>query len=217
MQKKDRATHCEGKIARARNNRIGLPVRAQGAYSHTKNKRLTTLLQRVQQIPTPVMRKVPIHRFSGAVENNSRHRKYCRIKTRRENMRKYMVTVLIVTMVCTLFAAQPVMAGSTWLKTRIMLHATDNDPLASGKAVYREKDLGFRRKLNVEVEDVLSASSVNVFVDGELVGSINLFAGAGELELDTKNSDEVPIILTGSSIKVRNASNNKVILKGRNH
>ncbi len=132
-------------------------------------------------------------------------------------MRKYKgFASLLLVLIAIVFAVTPVLAGSTWVKTRISLKATDNEPLASGKAIFRDRDLGLRRKLNVEVQDVISATSVNVIVDGETVGSITLVAGTGELELDTNDGDTVPFVFAGTLVKIKNVSNGDVLLKGRN-
>ncbi|MDZ4858129.1 MAG: hypothetical protein SGI88_04040 [Candidatus Hydrogenedentes bacterium] len=115
------------------------------------------------------------------------------------------------------FTVAPALAGSTWVKTRIGLKATDNELLASGKVVYREKDLGFRRKFSLEVEDVLSTPDVEVFVDNVSFGVIPLVAGGGEMELDTRDGDSVPLIIVGSKIQIRSEPDDEVLLKGRNN
>ena len=128
-----------------------------------------------------------------------------------------VATRAIVALSVLLLISVSAMAGGTWVKTRIGLNNKASDPLADGKAVYREKDLGLRRTLRVEVEDVSSATSVDVFVDDVNVGTINLLLGAGELEIDTNDGDTVPVVVFGSIVKVRDSSDNHVILRGRNH
>ena len=81
----------------------------------------------------------------------------------------------------------------------------------------REKDFGLRRTLKVEVEDVSSATSADVFVDDVNVGTINFLLGAGELEIDTKDGDTVPVLVFGSVVKVRAESDNHMIMRGKNH
>jgi len=126
-------------------------------------------------------------------------------------------TKAIVALTALLLIGGSAFAGGTWVKTRIGLRAKASDPLASGKAVYREKDFGLRRTLKVEVEDVSSATSADVFVDDVNVGTINFLLGAGELEIDTKDGDTVPVLVFGSVVKVRAESDNHMIMRGKNH
>lgn len=115
-------------------------------------------------------------------------------------------------------AVLPAIAGGTWVKTRIGLHTKDSgDPLASGKAIYREKDFGLRRTLRVEMNNISSSTNVNVYVGTDLVGNVSLVLGAGTLFIDTAENDDVPVIGFGSVVKVKDSSDAHVILRGKNH
>lgn len=55
------------------------------------------------------------------------------------------MTKAIVALTALLLIGGSAFAGGTWVKTRIGLRAKASDPLASGKAVYREKDFSYVR------------------------------------------------------------------------
>ncbi len=129
-------------------------------------------------------------------------------------MSKRLVGLFVVLMVVAL-AAPPVLAGATWVKTRVGLKATALDPLASGKAVFREAVVGSRNKVEVEVEDVFSTTNVDVFVDAVNIGTIALVGGKGQIELDTENGDTVPAVQVGMFIKIKDTVTGDLLLKRR--
>jgi hypothetical protein len=81
---------------------------------------------------------------------------------------------------------------------------------ASGKADYRER--GNRRRLNVEAEDLpnTTPSPQAVFVNGAPVGNMFLEACpapatqllCGELELNTQDGEQVPVIARGQIVSI---------------
>jgi hypothetical protein len=83
---------------------------------------------------------------------------------------------------------------------------------ASGKADYRER--GSRRRLNVEAEDLSNTtpSHQTVFVNGSPVGTMTLAACpvpaqqllCGELELNTQDGQQVPVITRGQIVSIGN-------------
>ena len=80
----------------------------------------------------------------------------------------------------------------------------------SGKADFRAIESQGRTRLNVEVEDVnLVGSKVDVFVDGEKIGSITISAApirGGELELNSQDGQLVPAVKSGAIVVVRNGA-----------
>lgn len=80
----------------------------------------------------------------------------------------------------------------------------------SGKADFRAIESQGRTRLNVEVEDVnLVGSKVDVFVDGEKIGSITISAApirGGELELNSQDGQLVPAVKSGALVVVRNGA-----------
>ena len=81
---------------------------------------------------------------------------------------------------------------------------------ASGKADYRER--GNNRRLNVEAEDLpnTTPSPQTVFVNGAPAGNMALAACpvpatqllCGELELNTKDGQQVPVIIRGQIVSI---------------
>lgn len=80
----------------------------------------------------------------------------------------------------------------------------------SGQADFRAIESQGRTRLNVEVEDVnLVGSKVDVFVDGEKIGSITISAApirGGELELNSQDGQLVPAVKSGALVVVRNGA-----------
>lgn len=99
-------------------------------------------------------------------------------------------------------AAPVAMAGGT--VTIIQLHGSSAFPAANGKAKYK-KD-GTNREFQVEVEDInrLRGQRVNVFVNGNKIGSplVNRF-GEARLNRDTQLGQSVPNIVSGSRVTVK--------------
>lgn len=83
----------------------------------------------------------------------------------------------------------------------IPLFGTENDPHASGRADYEVRP--DRRRLSIEVEDVSGATTVRFIVDGVLVGTLPIELGFADLNLDTRDGDEVPEVTESSLIEVR--------------
>ena len=91
-------------------------------------------------------------------------------------------------------------------------HAVAKTPDAEkGKAKYDERANG-RKKLNVEVEHIVSATNIEVFVDGASVGTAALTLGTVEIELDTKTGDTVPTMTEASVVEVFNADTDTMTL-----
>ena len=80
----------------------------------------------------------------------------------------------------------------------------------SGQADFRAIESQGRTRLNVEVEDVnLVGSKVDVFVDGEKIGSITISAApirGGDLELNSQDGQLVPAVKSGAIVVVRNGA-----------
>jgi hypothetical protein len=78
----------------------------------------------------------------------------------------------------------------------------------TGQAVYDMTP--DRATLTVAVQNVFRADAVDVFVNGDFIGTIALSGsgefGSGELDLDTANGDDVPTLQEGDEIEVFDAA-----------
>lgn len=92
------------------------------------------------------------------------------------------------------------------------LTATAADPLASGTARWESRP--DRITFTCEVEDVTTSGSHEVRVNGVVVGFVNVVAGLGDLNMDSRNGDSVPTMNAGDRVQVRNPSG-RTILRGR--
>jgi len=92
------------------------------------------------------------------------------------------------------------------------LAATVADPLASGTA--RWESLTDRVTFTCEVEDVTTSGNHEVRVNGVVVGFVNVVAGFGDLNMDSRDGDSIPTMNVGDRVQVRNPSG-RVILRGR--
>lgn len=95
------------------------------------------------------------------------------------------------------------------------LVATDADPLASGRADWDEFDDG-RIKFSVEVEDVSmdgTARAVVVRPGSGIIfkGTFTITLGLGDLNMDTDNGDNPPILQAGDRIVVVNANKERIL------
>src|SRR5262249_7262063 len=70
-----------------------------------------------------------------------------------------------------------------------------------------------RTTLSVGVTHVKSAAALDVFVNGDFIGTILLDrVGNGELDLDTDNGDIVPTLPVGDEIEVFDAADDTTLL-----
>lgn len=92
------------------------------------------------------------------------------------------------------------------------LNATAADPLASGTARWESRP--DRVTFTCEVEDVTTLGSHKVRVNGVTIGSVNVVAGLGDLDMDSRNGDTIPTMNIGDRFQVFNPSG-RVILRGR--
>jgi hypothetical protein len=120
-------------------------------------------------------------------------------------------------LVATLFALLMVfsIAPAAWANDadiRIPLKGSAAFPNASGHAKYRDR--GGEREFQVEVEDVksLAGTTLSVFVDGVKVGTtkVNSF-GVARFNRNTDRGQSVPVIRTGSTVKVRTSGGTLVV------
>lgn len=92
------------------------------------------------------------------------------------------------------------------------LAATTVDPLASGTARWESRP--DRITFTCEVEDVTTSGSHEVRVNGVTVGCVNVAAGLGDLDIDSRNGDSIPTMNVGDRVQVLNQSG-RVTLRGR--
>ncbi len=105
--------------------------------------------------------------------------------------------------------------AAVWLRAN--LRATDADPLASGHSDFESLTNPTRRKFSTEVEDVSTDGQGRVLVmrntQTVLDRPITIRNGFGDLNLDTRNGQQVPAMRAGDQVRVTNPSG-KVILFG---
>ncbi|MFN0158086.1 MAG: hypothetical protein ACKVRP_08470 [Bacteroidota bacterium] len=82
------------------------------------------------------------------------------------------------------------------------LGATASGAKASGKATWEERSS--RRKFSTEVEDVSSKGKHAVNVNGKTIGYVNVTAGFGDLNLDSRFGHKVPVLKSGDIVEVLN-------------
>jgi len=91
------------------------------------------------------------------------------------------------------------------------LTATAADPLASGTARWETRP--DRITFTCEAEDVTTSGNHEVRVNGVTVGFVNVVAGLGDLNMDSRIGDVIPAMNAGDRVQVRNPSG-RVILRG---
>lgn len=104
-------------------------------------------------------------------------------------------------------------AAQTNVKLEGLLTASTNAPLASGKATYEARS--DRTKLSVEVEDLHNVQSVQVRVNGAVVGTARVNApGTADLNLDSRLGAIVPKLSAGALVQVYNAATGQLLVSG---
>lgn len=101
------------------------------------------------------------------------------------------------------FTATAFAAG---IRHTAVLHGVGEDPRASGAAVWQVD--ARKITLTMQVENVSSCTLAAVFVDGQLVGIMDIVDGAGALKLTSVQSEatgDVPRVHPGSIITVFDA------------
>ena len=93
-----------------------------------------------------------------------------------------------------------------------VLFPSDPAQAALGKAVYMMQP--GRMTLTVAATNVPSISSLDVFVNGDFIGTliIDPTSGNGKLSLDTDNGDDVPTLQDGDEIEVFDASDDTTLI-----
>jgi hypothetical protein len=125
-------------------------------------------------------------------------------------MTRLPLSVLVAAAFAVLFTLAPNSQAQTIkLETRL---TAPNGGVASGKAKY--EDRGTRRKFSVEAQDVRLANGtvLSVCVNGQLVGTLRINFGRGDLNLDTALNQAVPVVRPGSVVEVKNGAT--VIVRG---
>jgi hypothetical protein len=91
------------------------------------------------------------------------------------------------------------------------LSATDVDPGASGRARFESRQ--DRAEFRVQVDNVSVTDAVDVFVNGDFVGTIVLDdRGDGELDLNTRDGDTVPTLQDGDEVEVVDAADDTTLI-----
>ena len=96
------------------------------------------------------------------------------------------------------------------IKFKIVLTRTAAETRAKGKAKYEERS--DRRKVNIEVEKIATATNVEFFVDGVSLGTLPVVLGTAELELSTNDGDNPPTMTPQSAVDVYNADTDELLL-----
>ncbi len=107
------------------------------------------------------------------------------------------------------------MAGIIHVVDAVELSGTlaggDADPDATGQVAFEMRP--DRTTLSVAVAGVTSTDTVDVFVNGNFLGTIALDGdGNGELDLSTLNGDDVPNLQDGDEIEVYDAADDATLI-----
>jgi hypothetical protein len=117
-------------------------------------------------------------------------------------MRRFTIISSLIASLAVLAVITPVASASS--QRQIALHGTVSFPNAKGSAKYQASS--GERELQVEVEHigVLAGKHVNVFVNGSRLASpvVNRL-GKIEVERNTERGQSVPVIRSGSVVRVR--------------
>jgi hypothetical protein len=106
-----------------------------------------------------------------------------------------------------------VLADQTRVRLETDLTPTAAAPDAEGHARFESRP--DRARFRVEVEDVSVTDAVDVLVNGNLIGVITLDNGFGELELNSKDGDTVPLLQAGDEVDiVDDADGTTLLLSG---
>lgn len=118
--------------------------------------------------------------------------------------RRTLITALIACIAAVAAIAPAAYASGSGTTRTIALNGSVSFPGATGKAVYKVK--AGERELQIEVEHVraLAGKHVNVFVNGnKLTSPVVNSLGTIEVNRNTERGQSVPIIKTGSTVRVR--------------
>jgi hypothetical protein len=126
-----------------------------------------------------------------------------------------MTRVLLTILTALAMVALPMLMPATVFADDVRLEAdlspTDVDPGASGRARF-ESDR-YDTQFRVEVQNVSVTDTVDVFVNGDFVGTIVLnYLGQGELDLDARNGDTVPALQDGDEVEVVDAADDTTLI-----
>ena len=102
-------------------------------------------------------------------------------------------------------SAAPIITLSTF---RIQAAIAGLGAFSAARGDARFEDRGNQRlfRLGVQNMNLPSGTVLDVVVGGVRLGSMSLVNGAGRLDLDTKNGDQVPLLLFGSLVEVNTGS-----------
>ena len=93
----------------------------------------------------------------------------------------------------------------------VSLAATNADPLAVGVAKF-EKNVHYRR-FKIIITNTFLGGDHQVKINGRTVGTIGAdHYGCGELGLDTRENDGVPMMEKTDIVEVRNSINNLILI-----
>ena len=113
-----------------------------------------------------------------------------------------MLSIFIASLILSAFPLTQVVQAKG-IVTRITLTGSARYPATKGTAKYK---VDGEREFQVEMENVrsLAGKTLNVFVNGKKVGSfvVNTL-GAGRLNLNTIRGDIVPMIRSGSIVRIK--------------
>lgn len=122
-----------------------------------------------------------------------------------------VLSLFIASLVLTSLAVVPA-AEAKGTETRITLRGSAQYPNAKGKAKYKVD--GSEREFQVEVENVraLAGKTLNIFVNGNKIGTMRINnLGAGRINRNTEQGQNVPMISSGSTVQVKTAAGALVV------
>jgi hypothetical protein len=99
------------------------------------------------------------------------------------------------------FLSMPNAAEAANFHLSARLIATEFDPSAAGRVIFREDAEG-NRQLIVRMEGITLDDDVFVLVDWQIIGNLKLVNGSGQLIVDTQDGDFIPAANPGSTVTI---------------
>jgi len=126
-------------------------------------------------------------------------------------MTRATLTILAALTMIAVLMLMPATVFADEVRREADLSATDVDPGASGRARFESRQ--DRAEFRVQVDNVSVTDAVDVFVNGDFVGTIVLDdRGDGELDLNTRDGDTVPTLQDGDEVEVVDAADDTTLI-----
>jgi hypothetical protein len=103
-----------------------------------------------------------------------------------------------------------VSADHNRVRLEAILSSTAADPDAEGRARFESRP--DRAQFRVEVENISVTDTVDILVNGNLIATVSLDNGFGELDLNTQDGDTVPALKAGDEVEVVDATDGVTLI-----